>query len=98
MDWALSSVGDDVTAYTNRLSEMERRLFACGSSAASNHFRWKSHGNRRLLLRSNNASTTTASTSSAKAPSENGAGGRSVTPDNDGGPGNHRDKRQRTKN
>jgi hypothetical protein len=85
MDWALSSVGDDVTMYTNRLSEMERRLFACGASAAANHFSWKTQGTRRLLLRSKAATAKT----------------RSVTPDNNENKKNeeqaqHRDKRQRS--
>jgi len=52
LDWALSSVGDDVTAYTNRLTEMERRLFHSGATAAAGHDCWKLYGTRRVLPKS----------------------------------------------
>ncbi|GKZ00099.1 hypothetical protein MPSEU_000963300 [Mayamaea pseudoterrestris] len=51
LDWALSSVGDDVTQYTCKLTEMERRLFASGAKAISNLTRWKLHGNKRCVIR-----------------------------------------------
>jgi hypothetical protein len=44
LDWSLSSVGEDVTAYTERLTEMERRLFLAGAKASAQQFRWKVHG------------------------------------------------------
>lgn len=50
LDWALSSVGEDVSSYTDKLTEMERRLFQRGAMAASNHSRWKLNGNRRLVI------------------------------------------------
>lgn len=49
LNWALSSVGDDVTEYTKGLTELERRLFLSGGTAASNHEAWKVYGNGRLL-------------------------------------------------
>lgn len=54
LDWSLSSVGDDVTSYTSKLSEMERRLFQRGALASANHMKWKLNGNRRLVLTNNN--------------------------------------------
>ena len=41
-------MNDDVTSYTGKLSEMERRLFARGALASANHTKWKRNGNRRL--------------------------------------------------
>jgi hypothetical protein len=49
LDWALSSVGDDVSRYTSRLTEMEKNLFRLGTRAATNHVRWKMLGSRRVL-------------------------------------------------
>jgi hypothetical protein len=51
LDWALSSVGDDVTSYTCKLTEMERRLFSRGAKAISNLTRWRLHGNKRCVVR-----------------------------------------------
>jgi hypothetical protein len=81
MDWALSSVGDDVTMYTNRLSEMERRLFSCGASAAANHFSWKTQGTRRLMLRAKATSNTRSVTPDSNDKNDDQA--------------EHREKRQR---
>jgi hypothetical protein len=44
LDWSLSCVGDDVTAYTDKLTEMERRLFSAGSKASAEYWRWKVYG------------------------------------------------------
>ncbi|GAX14594.1 hypothetical protein FisN_6Lh374 [Fistulifera solaris] len=49
LNWALSSVGDDVTEYTKGLTELERRLFLLGATSASSHEAWKVYGNGRLL-------------------------------------------------
>jgi hypothetical protein len=46
----MSSVGDDVTSYTNRLTEMELSLFRCGATAAAAHDQWKTFGTRRILM------------------------------------------------
>ena len=43
MDWAMSSVGDDVSNYTRRLTEMERKLFAAGASSAVGLKKWMIH-------------------------------------------------------
>ena len=67
LDWSLSSVGDDVTIYTDQLTEMERRLFQCGAVAATAHLQWRVNGKRRWLLRPQPTSTF-QSTNSAKRP------------------------------
>lgn len=51
LDWALSSVGEDVTSYTSKLTEMERYLFVCGQKAAAQQHTWKMYGDRRVLPR-----------------------------------------------
>jgi hypothetical protein len=48
LDWAWSSVGDDVTQYTEKLTEMERHLFSTGAMAALHHDEWKLFGHRRF--------------------------------------------------
>lgn len=45
LDWALNSVGDDVTAFIQKLTDMEKRLYYSASIAATNHQIWKLHGN-----------------------------------------------------
>ena len=50
LDWSLSSVGDDVTSFTKRLTEMEMNLFRCGAAAAAAHAQWKTFGTRRILV------------------------------------------------
>jgi len=60
LDWSLSSVGDDVTAYTSKLSEMERRLFLCGAIASASHTQWKMGGNSRRLVFQNKQSNQNA--------------------------------------
>jgi hypothetical protein len=62
LDWALSSVGDDVTMYTCKLTDIERRLFRAGAIASNNHQCWKLHGNRRLYVGQANTVTTTVTT------------------------------------
>ena len=49
LDWALSSVGDDVTHYVDKLAVMEQRLFQAGAVAAANHATWKTYGHRRRV-------------------------------------------------
>jgi hypothetical protein len=44
LDWSLSCVGEDATAYTDKLTEMERRLFSAGAKASAQHWRWKVQG------------------------------------------------------
>jgi hypothetical protein len=41
-------VGDDVTQYTEKLTEMERNLFSTGAMAALHHDEWKLFGHRRF--------------------------------------------------
>ena len=77
LDWSLSSVNEDVSAYTNKLSEMERRLFGCGAASSSNHFRWKLNGNRRLTL------AKAPKISSSKVATATGGGGSTSAADDD---------------
>lgn len=86
MDWALSSVGDDVTMYTDKLSQMERRLFSSGAMSAANHFSWKTQGNRRLVQKAPKPRNTAA---------ENAQKARAVSPENEGEQ-QGRNKRSRT--
>ena len=44
LNWALSSVGDDVAQFTAQLTAMEKRLFRAGATAAAHHAAWKLHG------------------------------------------------------
>lgn len=41
MNWALSSFGDDVSAYVSKLTTMEKRLYRRAAFAAANHAAWK---------------------------------------------------------
>jgi hypothetical protein len=41
MNWALSSFGDDVSAYVSKLTAMEKRLYRRAAFAAANHAAWK---------------------------------------------------------
>jgi hypothetical protein len=56
LDWAMSSVNDDVSMFTKRLTEMERRLFLRGASATAAHVQWKTFANRRIAANDNNLS------------------------------------------
>lgn len=49
-DWTLSSINDDVTSFTKRLTELELRLFKRGASAAAAHAAWKEYGSRRIAV------------------------------------------------
>jgi hypothetical protein len=46
----MSSVGDDVSVYTKRLTEMEKRLFFTGASAMAAHVQWTTFGNNKIPL------------------------------------------------
>lgn len=48
----MSSVGDDVTAYTKRLTEEEMTLFQKGAQAAAAHAQWKTFGTQKLSISS----------------------------------------------
>lgn len=50
LNWSLSSVGDDVTSYTSKLTEMERRLYRAGAMSSLHHQLWKIYNNRRLIV------------------------------------------------
>ena len=50
LNWSLSSVGDDVTAYTSQLTVLESRLFRSGAVAATQHTSWKQNTARELLI------------------------------------------------
>jgi len=47
-DWTLGSIGDDVSMYTCRLTEIELELFVKGACAAAAHHEWKNFGSRRI--------------------------------------------------
>lgn len=47
-DWTLSSIEDDVSHYTKRLSQMELALFQRGAQASHAHSLWKCFGTRRI--------------------------------------------------
>lgn len=47
-DWTLSSIEDDVSHYTKRLSQMELALFHRGAQASHAYSLWKSYGTRRI--------------------------------------------------
>ena len=44
----MSSADEDVTMYTRRLTEMERKLFVAGASATAAHLQWKTFGSRKI--------------------------------------------------
>ena len=50
LDWTLSSIDDDVSAFTNRLTTLEMQLFHRGASAAAAHAAWKIGGSRRIAV------------------------------------------------
>jgi len=49
-DWTLSSIDDDVTPFTRRLTALEMRLFHIGAAAAAAHTAWKNFGSRRIAV------------------------------------------------
>jgi L-lactate utilization protein LutB len=69
MNWSLSSVHDDVSAYTERLTVMERHLFATAVVAFTNHVQWQSHGLQHGRVRKNALHQLRASISSLSGPS-----------------------------
>ena len=48
LDWSWASVDDDVSRYTEKLTELERNLFRAGASASGAHYHWKQYGSRNL--------------------------------------------------
>ena len=51
LDWTMSSnTEDDVSAYTKKLTEMERRLFRCSADASYAFMMWKLHGSHRIVV------------------------------------------------
>ena len=44
----MSSADEDVTMFTKRLTEMERKLFMAGASATAAHLQWKTSGSRKI--------------------------------------------------
>jgi len=51
-DWTLTSIDDDVSAYTRRLTDLELVLFHRGADAAAMHHSWKNNGTRRITVSS----------------------------------------------
>mmetsp|Transcript_15139 Transcript_15139/g.18444 ORF Transcript_15139/g.18444 Transcript_15139/m.18444 type:complete len:182 (+) Transcript_15139:45-590(+) len=63
-DWTLSNIEDDVSEYTQKLTEMESQLFQISAAASHAHAMWKLYGSRRIhvsemALRSSVLSTST---------------------------------------
>jgi hypothetical protein len=46
LDWSWSGFDEDVSNYTEQLTEMERSLFQAGVSAMGAHHHWKILGSR----------------------------------------------------
>jgi len=102
LDWTLSSIDDDVSAFTDRLTALETRLFRRGASAAAAHAAWKIGGSRRIAVsgmalrsaamgqRAALLAAAGGGGQTAAAPEEERDGGgrtRAVTPDGIGGRG-----------
>jgi len=49
-DWTLSNIEDDVSLYTQKLTEMELQLFRKAAAASHAHAMWTLHGSRRIHL------------------------------------------------
>lgn len=49
-DWTLSRIEDDVSAYTEKLTDMEMRLFERGKEASRACYLWKLFGTRRIMV------------------------------------------------
>ena len=84
-DWALSSGGDDdVSKYLRNLTEMEQRLFYCGSSAVAALQQWSLFGNRRLITGTSSLKRMTPTTTLlATTPAAPPGNSRPVTPHGD---------------
>mmetsp|Transcript_9191 Transcript_9191/g.11509 ORF Transcript_9191/g.11509 Transcript_9191/m.11509 type:complete len:367 (+) Transcript_9191:299-1399(+) len=85
-DWTLSHIDDDVSHFTEKLTEMERRLFECGAAASHAFAMWKLFGSRKIqvsqtALRANIMSVTTESNTNSHGGGRNGEG----EDDNNGG-------------
>ncbi len=51
LNWTMSSnTEDDVSSYTKKLTEMERRLFTCSADASYAFMMWKLHGSHRIVV------------------------------------------------
>ena len=87
LDWALSSGGDDVSLYTSRLTELEKRLFDQAAFAIASQQRWRLLGNRRTPI----GKVATRSNTPNSAASDSSA--LPVTPGTDDA--KHKDKRRR---
>jgi hypothetical protein len=94
LDWALSSVGDDVTAFITKLTDMEKRLYHQASIAATNHHIWKLCGNNRRLIHKQQPASIKHQSSQKKSNVL-----RTVTPTTDSGhvDGRRYEKRAKTK-
>ena len=49
-DWTLTSIDDDVSSFTKKLTEMEMDLFLAGSAASNAAASWKIYGSRRIIV------------------------------------------------
>ena len=50
LDFAWNSSSQDVSAFTNKLPQLEADLFAAGQAASNSYNYWKSHGSRRITV------------------------------------------------
>eukprot|EP00814_Leptocylindrus_danicus_P008510 CAMPEP_0116032256 /NCGR_PEP_ID=MMETSP0321-20121206/18050_1 /TAXON_ID=163516 /ORGANISM="Leptocylindrus danicus var. danicus, Strain B650" /LENGTH=256 /DNA_ID=CAMNT_0003507635 /DNA_START=362 /DNA_END=1132 /DNA_ORIENTATION=+ len=48
LDWSLSSVGQDVSHFTRRLTVLEKKLFEIGLDAAKARYEWKISGSKKI--------------------------------------------------
>jgi hypothetical protein len=55
MNWALSSFGDDVSAYVSKLTAMEKRLYRRAAFAAANHAAWKQQTSAIVVVHQSSA-------------------------------------------
>jgi hypothetical protein len=50
LDWCLNSRNEDVTAFTRKLADFEKRLFDAGARASLSHHMWKNNGSKRIVV------------------------------------------------
>ena len=71
LDWTLSHIEDDVSAYTQKLTEMEMRLFQRGAAASHAYTMWKLYGSRRIHVSETALRTSVLSTRNSNVNSNN---------------------------
>ena len=107
LDWTLSSIDDDVSAFTDRLTTLEMQLFRRGAAAAAAHAAGKVGGSRRIAVSGMALRSAAMGQRAAMLAAAGGGGGqttaeegeeertRAVTPDGTGIGGRGGSKRMR---